>query len=119
MTSAELFDDVEVKRANIRHHDVEAKIFECAHPEGSSVYERAEVSKSLVLIAKNSVNRDLCVDVGCGTGFELLLYKSVVSMDISKQMIRTLRKRYRHSDQLNLIVCDAEFLPLRSAKSLI
>jgi ubiquinone/menaquinone biosynthesis C-methylase UbiE len=118
MTDEELFDDVEVKKANIRHHDVEAQIFERAHPEGSSVYERAQVSRSLAFIAGNTGSHDLCVDVGCGTGFvtsfELPLYRCVVSMDISKQMLRTLRDRYGRSGQLNLIVCDAEFLPLRS-----
>jgi SAM-dependent methyltransferase len=113
-----LFEDVEVKKANIRHHDVEAQIFERAHPEGSSVYEKAEVLKSLASIAGNSATQDMCVDVGCGTGFvtgfELPMYKSVVSMDISKQMLRTVRNRYGHTDQLNLVVCDAEFLPFRS-----
>jgi ubiquinone/menaquinone biosynthesis C-methylase UbiE len=118
MTDEEFFDDVEVKKANIRHHDVEARVFERAHPEGSSVYERAEVSRSLGFITRNSGSRDLCVDVGCGTGFvtgfELSLYKNVVSLDISKQMLRTVRDRYGRTGQLNLIVCDAEFLPLRS-----
>jgi len=113
-----LFEDVEVKKANIRHHNVEAQIFERAHPESSSVYEKAEVLKSLAFIAENSGTRNMCVDVGCGTGFitgfELPMYKIVVSMDISKQMLRTVRNRYGHADQLNLAVCDAEFLPLRS-----
>ena len=27
-------DDFEVKRANIRHHDVKAELFEKVHPEG-------------------------------------------------------------------------------------
>lgn len=118
MANERCFEEIEVKKANIRHHDVEAQIFECAHPEGSSVYERAEVLKSLASIAGNSGTRDMCIDVGCGTGFltgfELPMYKNVVSMDISKQMLRIVRKKYGNADQLNLVVCDAEFLPLRS-----
>jgi len=118
MADERLLEDVEVKKANIRYHDVEAQIFELVHPEGSSVYEKAEVLKSLAFIAEYSGARDMCVDVGCGTGFvtgfELPMYKIVVSMDISKQMLRTIRNRYGQADQLNLVVCDAEFLPLRS-----
>jgi len=33
--------DIEVKKANIRHHDIEAEFFEKVHPEGSSIFERA------------------------------------------------------------------------------
>lgn len=111
-------DDVEVKKANIRHHDAEAEIFERAHPEGSSVYERSKVSKSMAFIAGNSNMRDLCVDVGCGTGFvtgfELPLYKTVVATDISRRMLEVVRKRLGHFASLNLLVCDAEYLPLKS-----
>jgi len=111
-------DDIEVKKANIRHHDAEAEIFERAHPEGSSIYERSKVSKSMAFIAENSNVRDLCVDVGCGTGFvtgfELPLYKIVVAADISKRMLEVARKRLGHFASLNLLVCDAEYLPLKS-----
>jgi len=111
-------DDVEVKKANIRHHDVEAEIFERAHPEGSSVYERSKVSKSMAFIAENLNMRNLCVDVGCGTGFvtgfEMSLYKAVVATDISRRMLEVARKRLGHFASLNLVVCDAEFLPLKS-----
>jgi len=111
-------DDVEVKKANIIHHDIEAEIFECAHPEGSSIYERSKVSKSIAFIAENSPIRDLSVDVGCGTGFitswELTLYKGVVAADISRSMLEVVRKRLGSFNSLNLIVCDAEYLPLKS-----
>lgn len=111
-------DDIEVKKANILHHDVEAEIFERAHPEGSSIYERSKVSKSIAFVAENSSMRDLCVDVGCGTGFvtsfELPLYKIVVATDISRRMLEVARKRLSHFGSLNLMVCDAEFLPLKS-----
>jgi len=111
-------DDVEVKKANILHHDVEAQIFERAHPEGSSIYERSKVSKSIAFIVENSVARDLCVDVGCGTGFvtsfEVQLYRAVVAIDISSRMLEVARKRLGNFDSLNLLVCDADFLPLKN-----
>jgi len=109
--------DVEVKRANIRHHDVEADFFERAHPEGSSLYEKAQVSRSLAYIARKSNDRFLCVDVGCGTGFvtsfELPLYKMVVATDISRRMLEVARKRLGRFGSLNLVLCDAEFLPIK------
>lgn len=110
-------DDFEVKRANIRHHDVEAEFFERVHPEGSSLYERAKVLESIAFIAGNSGVRDLCVDVGCGTGFvtgfELPLYRVVVAIDISRRMLEVVRRRFGGIGSLNLVVCDAEFLPFR------
>jgi ubiquinone/menaquinone biosynthesis C-methylase UbiE len=111
-------DDLEVKRANIQHHDAEANFFERAHPEGSSVYERRKVSKSIASIVKNSQTRNICVDVGCGTGFvtgfELPFYNRVIATDISRRMLEVARKRFGHYRSLDLVVCDAEFLPLRS-----
>lgn len=110
-------DDVEVKKANILHHDVEAGFFEQAHPEGSSFYEKTKVMRSIAFIVENSVARDLCVDVGCGTGFvtsfEVGLYRSVVAIDISSRMLEVARKRLGNFDSLNLLICDAELLPLK------
>lgn len=110
--------DFEVKWANVRHHDVEAEFFEKAHPEGSSLYERAQVSRSLAYISEKSNSRVLCVDVGCGTGFvtgfELPLYEMVVATDISRRMLEVARKRLGDSRALNLVLCDAEFLPFKS-----
>jgi SAM-dependent methyltransferase len=110
------FDEVEVKRSNIIHHNIEADYFERLHPEGSSAYERAKVLKSMAFIAENSGARDLCVDVGCGTGFvasfELPLYKTVVATDISRKMLEATRKKFGRS--INLILCDAESLPLKA-----
>lgn len=112
------FDAVEIKRANILHHDVEAEIFERVHPEGSSLYERSQVLKNIKSISVNSTANELCVDVGCGTGFvtgfELPLYKTVVATDISRRMLEVARKRLGHfGGSLNLLVCDAESLPLK------
>lgn len=111
-------DDIEVKKANIRHHDVEARIFERVHPEGSSIYERSKVSKTMVFIAENMSTKDLCVDIGCGTGFvtgfELPLYRTVVAADVSRKMLEVVSKRFSHFESLNLVVCDAEYLPLKS-----
>ncbi|NWF86651.1 class I SAM-dependent methyltransferase [Candidatus Bathyarchaeota archaeon] len=110
-------DSFDVKWANIRHHDVEAEVFERVHPEGSSIYERAKVSKSIAYIAKSCRARDLCVDVGCGTGFvtgfELPHYKMVVAADISKRMLDVAKRRLGGAKSLCLVVCDAEFLPFK------
>jgi SAM-dependent methyltransferase len=110
-------DDFDVKRANIRHHDVEAEMFERAHPEGSSIYERAKVSWSLAYVVQNCRARDLCIDVGCGTGFvtafELPHYKMVVAADISRKMLEVAKRRLGRSELLNFLVCDADFLPFK------
>jgi len=109
--------DVQIKRANILHHDVEAEFFEKMHPEGSSLYERSQVSKNFDYIRSNSTGNELCVDVGCGTGFvtsiELPFYKTVVATDISKRMLEVVRKRFGQFNSLSLLLCDAESLPLR------
>jgi SAM-dependent methyltransferase len=110
-------DNFEVKRANIRHHDVEAEFFEEAHPEGSSFYEQAKVSKSIAFIVKNSETKDICIDVGCGTGFvtgfELPFYRMVVATDISRRMLEVVRRRLGGEGSLNLVVCDVDFLPFK------
>jgi len=109
--------DVEIKLANIRHHDVEAEFFEKAHPEGSSLYERSRVSRSLAYILQLSNGREVCVDVGCGTGFvtafELPFYRMVVATDISRRMLEAAKKRLGNFGSLNLVLCDAEFLPFK------
>lgn len=110
-------DDIDVKKANIRHHDIEAEFFERAHPEGSSIYEKSKVLESISFIVENSGTTDLCVDVGCGTGFipgfELPIYRAVVAIDISSRMIDATLRRL-NSDSLNLMICDADFLPFKN-----
>jgi SAM-dependent methyltransferase len=117
MESDRRADGFDVKRANIRHHDVEAEIFERVHPEGSSIYESAKVSRSIAFIAKNCKFTHLCVDVGCGTGFvtgfELPRYRMVVAADISRKMLEVAKRRFGDVESLNRVVCDAEFLPLK------
>jgi len=112
------FNEVEIKKANIRHHDVEAVFFERMHPEGSSIYERAKVLESITFIVENSISRDVCIDIGCGTGFvtgfELPHYKMVIATDISKKMLEVTRRKFKNVKSLNLLVCDADFLPFKS-----
>jgi ubiquinone/menaquinone biosynthesis C-methylase UbiE len=111
-------DDIDVKKANIIYHDMEGEVFERAHPEGSSIYERSKVAKSIAFTTGDLNTRDLCVDIGCGTGFvtsfELPIYATIVATDISKRMLQIVRKRFAQFDSLNLIVCDAGYLPLKS-----
>jgi len=68
MLKEDHFREIYIKRANIRHHDVEATMFEDAHPEGSSIYEISNVEKNLKTIINENYEREICVDVGCGTG---------------------------------------------------
>lgn len=111
-------NEVDIKKANIKHHNIEASFFEKAHPEGSSIYERTEVLKSITFIVKNSTSRDICIDIGCGTGFltsfELPHYKMIVAIDISRKMLEVAKRRFRGVKSLNLIVCDTDFLPFKS-----
>lgn len=108
----------EVKRKNILHHNVEADLFDLFHFEGSSSYEKAKVFKDINTIVGNLNENHVCIDVGCGTGFvtslELQHFKIVVALDICKRMVRITKKRFGNFTGLNLIVCDAENVPLRS-----
>jgi len=111
-------DDIDIKLANILHHDVEAEIFNHTHPEGASIFECSEVLKSLGNICNASNTEDLCVDIGCGTGFVTSfvspIYRTVVALDISTRMIEVAQNRLKNFKSLNLLVCDADFLPLKS-----
>jgi len=111
-------DDVKVKKANISHHNNEAEIYQTMHPELFSLYERSQALKNINYIHDNSTTDELCLDVGCGTGFttsiELPLYKNVVATDISRRMLEVVRKKLGHFASLNLLICDAEFSPFRS-----
>jgi len=117
MSNNSNINSIEVKKANIRHHNIEALFFEQAHPEGSSIYERYKVMNNISFIIHNSDNQNLCIDVGCGTGFltsyEVLLYKNVVAIDISFGMIKIIKKRLRNFNSLCLMVCDADYLPFK------
>ena len=108
---------LEIKKANIRHHDVEAIIFENAHPEGSSIYEASKVKDNLETIVNENHEREVCIDVGCGTGFvtsfELPLYDHVIALDISSNMIKTARNKFSSSDCLDILQGDAEYLPFK------
>lgn len=108
---------IEVKRKNILHHNVEADFFEAFHPEGSSSYEKAKVLKDISLIARSLNENAVCIDIGCGTGFvtsfELPRFENVVALDICKKMLTALKRRLSNSDNLNLVLCDAENVPLR------
>lgn len=118
MNNRSWLDDVEIKKANVIYHNAEAEFFERMHPEGSSVYEQVNVSRNITKIAQGSLTKNICVDVGCGTGFltgfELPLYGRVVATDISKGMLRISKNRFGRVNLLHFVICDAEFLPLKS-----
>jgi ubiquinone/menaquinone biosynthesis C-methylase UbiE len=85
---------------------------------GLSIFERAKVSKSIAFIVENLKAKDVCIDVGCGTGFvtsfELPHFRMVIATDISREMLRVAKHSFKNVKSLNFLVCDADFLPLRS-----
>ena len=111
--------DVMVKKTNINYHNVEAEVFERLHPEGSSIYEMTKATESIAFILSNSNRRDLCLDVGCGTGFitgfEIPKYSEVIALDISIKMVETVRIKFSDIKNLHLLNCDAESLPLKKS----
>jgi SAM-dependent methyltransferase len=77
------------------------------------------VEKNLKTIINENCEREICLDVGCGTGsvtdFELPLYTNVVALDISSSMIRVIKEKISDSGCLNLVMGDAENLPFRQS----
>jgi SAM-dependent methyltransferase len=77
------------------------------------------VEKNLKTIINENCEREVCLDVGCGTGFvtdfELPLYTNVVALDISSSMIRVIKEKISDSGCLNLVMGDAENLPFRQS----
>jgi ubiquinone/menaquinone biosynthesis C-methylase UbiE len=119
MSQDRQIDDFEMKKANIMYHDVESAFFENAHPELAGFYERVKVSKSILFIVANSSSKDICIDIGCGTGFvtgfEMPFYKMVIATDISSEMLKIVKHRFDNQDSLNLVICDVDFLPFKNS----
>lgn len=106
---------IEVKKANITCHSVEAGFYDRIHIEIFNEYEDRRIEHNLSLIDQliDLSARYICIDVGAGTGnltrFELRRYEEVIATDISLDMLKEIRK----NDHLNKVRCDAEHLPFR------
>lgn len=118
MNTKQQLTATEVKRSNIQHHDIEAEFFESIFPSGSSPYEEQKVKQCLHEILDNIKSCEICIDVGCGTGwltsFEAPLFSNVIALDISTKMIDRVRKRLGGYMSLFFLLCDAENIPLRN-----
>lgn len=112
-----MFNSIKTKKDNINRHQIEAEFYDATHPEIFNDYEFAKTKKMINYIAKKSKNKNLCIDVGAGTGFltsfELPIYEEVIAADISKDMLKMLRRKFRNYKNLHLVVCDAENLPFK------
>ena len=111
------FTAIEVKRANIQHHDIEADFFERIFPSGSCSYEEHKVKQCMYKILNNIDSCETCIDIGCGTGwltrFEVPVFYNVIALDISSNMIYHVRKRLGWHKSIHFLICDAENIPLR------
>jgi len=109
--------NVAVKRRNLAHHEIEAKIFERVHREAFSRYELKKAKENVECIVGYLSEKHLSIDVGCGTGFlvgfELPHFRYVVAADISRRMLERTKAKFKNSKNLLLLVCDAENLPFR------
>lgn len=107
-----------VKRDNLAHHEIEAEFYEKLHREIFSKYEMKKAKENIRCIVTCLSKRDLSIDVGCGTGFltgfESPYFRNVVAADLSKQMLKKTRIKFKNSPNLHLLVCDAENLPFRN-----
>lgn len=88
-----------IKDENIKVHRKEAFIYDTSHSEIFNRYEQKRVMKDIEFIAKQ-INREdsLVLDIGCGTGNLSLKFLnfgfSVTALDISKEMLNLLNKKY-------------------------
>jgi len=118
MEASRCTNKVKVKRDNLAFHEIEAEIFDEVHMEILSHYEIAKSRNNIGLITINLTRPNLCVDIGCGTGFltalELNNFEGIVATDISRKMIKKARQKLPNSTKLNFLVCDAENLPFRN-----
>jgi len=106
-----------IKMDNLAHHNIEAGFFDFLHLECFNAYMEDRAKKNISFIRNNLSEANLCLEVGCGTGFltrfEVPNFKEVVAIDISRQMLRKTKRRYKSVQNLHLILCDAENLPLK------
>ena len=84
-------------------------------------YKEEQIVKMSFLLGKlRPTENDILLDVGCGTGllFEMLECRLMVGVDISINMLREAKRRIEKDPKLmeraELILGDAEFLPIRN-----
>lgn len=109
--------DTKIKMDNLAHHDIEASFYDFLHLEVFNAYEKDRAKKNISFIRNNLLEANLCLEVGCGTGFltgfELAHFKEVIATDISRQMLRKTKSKFKNVQNLRLILCDAQNLSLK------
>lgn len=107
-----------IKKTNLDFHADEAELFDQIHVEIFSNYEIEKSRNNIEFIKMSLGKSNLCVDIGCGTGFltalELGSFESIVATDISSKMIEKTRQKMPNSKKLNFLVCDAENSPFKN-----
>jgi 2-polyprenyl-3-methyl-5-hydroxy-6-metoxy-1,4-benzoquinol methylase len=94
---------------NIEVHKKETKYYDVIHTELFNYYEQKRINRSLDDII-NKFDKDCKIlDIGCGTGnltIKLLErgYKNIICLDISKEMIRELKKKVKKYNHNTIVV---------------
>ncbi|MGQ9759707.1 MAG: class I SAM-dependent methyltransferase [Candidatus Methanomethylicaceae archaeon] len=99
------------KRELIRDYNATAHLYD-------ERYRQEQILKIGFLLGKIRPKEDnVLLDVGCGTGllFEFVNCKFIVGIDISINMLKEARKRA--GKNVELILGDAEFLPIKSGSA--
>lgn len=107
-----------IKKFNIKLHDVEAKYYDVLHQEIFNIFEQQALDNRFSLAVKNAKTRKMCLDLGCGTGNitkrAIGTFDFVVGLDLSQEMLKLSKFRFRHITNLVFILGDCEHLPLKS-----
>ena len=123
MTSTEDFDE-EVHKANVRYHKAEAKYYEMLHGEIYGSAEQKRINSMLEKIDKLIINNNRrALDFGAGTGNItgklLRMGYSVLAVDISPEMVKTLEIKFKddlENKKLRVITSEIESINLEEGE---
>lgn len=112
--------NMEIKRFEKEFHDKQGYHYEqrwVAQPRFKHHYERIVRHIKFYLRGKNNIR---LVDIGCGTGRGSLPFADtcahIIGVDISHSLLKIFKAKIKsnHLNNIDLILCDAENLPLRN-----
>ncbi|HXX87973.1 MAG TPA: class I SAM-dependent methyltransferase [Candidatus Acidoferrum sp.] len=99
------------KRGIMRRYDATAHIYDARYEEEQT----AKYAAALENLQKRELG--LVLDVGCGTGLLFSYIKQtsrkIVGVDISKKTLFKAKERARNLANVEVILADADFIPLR------
>lgn len=106
---------MEVKKANVELYKTEARFYNKMHIEIFNEAEQNYIDEILSRLWKKLGERNLCLDVGCGTGNitkrARSFFNQTVGLDISRDMLLLLKTE--EGSNLLLVCGDCEHLPFR------